>query len=85
MGTDSGMDNSEYDLDIAAETIFAMFVLKCKQRDLETNLEKKLLIQKEIDMLRFEKSAVYTKGNVQESLIHKAFNLYSPQLKIYYA
>jgi hypothetical protein len=78
------MNNSEYDLDIAVETIFAMFVLKCKQRDLETNVEKKVLIQKEIDMLRFEKSAVYTKGDMQESLIHKAFNLYSPQLKAYY-
>lgn len=43
-----------------------------------------MVILKEIDMLRFEKSAVYTKGDMQESFIHKAFNLYSPQLKAYY-
>jgi hypothetical protein len=79
------MEDSIYDLDIAAETIFAMFILKCKQLDKEIDPNKKVELQKEVDMLGFEKSAVYSDGQLKESLIHKAFNLYSPQLKARYA
>jgi hypothetical protein len=79
------MNNSEYDLDIAAETIYSFFVLKLNQFDQEIDLEKRIALQNEIDILMFEKDAIYKNGDMRKSLIHKAFSLYSPQLKAYYA
>jgi hypothetical protein len=73
-----------YDLDIAQDIIFSLQVLKDKERDKETDPQKRDALQQEIDMLLYESQAIYKGGEMQSSLIHKALTFYAPIVKAHY-
>jgi hypothetical protein len=74
-----------YDLDIALDVVSTLRVLKCSERDKETDPDKKRKLQEEIDMMYFERNALYKTGEMQRSIMDKAFKLYAPIVKAHYA
>jgi hypothetical protein len=70
-----------YDLDIAIEIIARMRVKKMDELKNTVNDLQKIQLQQEVDILRAEKNALYTNTPLQQSVIHKAFNLYAPVLR----
>ena len=49
------------------------------------NPEKKQKLLQEIDMMQFERNALYKNGELQRSVMDKAFRLYAPIIKAHYA
>jgi len=81
------MENLEnaYDLDVALDVVSSLWALKCKEYKKETDPPKKQRLLQEIDMMQFEENALYKNGELQRSIIDKAFRLYAPILKAHYA
>jgi hypothetical protein len=79
------MDDSVYSLDVALDIIANLFILRDKQLKKEVNPQHKADLAREKDILAFEKEAIYSQGEMQASIIDKAFRLYAPILKQYYA
>ena len=74
-----------YDLDIALDLVFTMWALKLRERDKVLDADKKQKLQEELDMMQFERNALYKNGEMQRSVMDKAFRLYSPIIKAHYA
>jgi hypothetical protein len=74
-----------YDMEIAHDIVFELWVMKWKEFDSETDLQKKTELQKEIDMLHFEKKVLSDKSDIGRSVMDKIFRLYGPILKNHYA
>ena len=81
------MENLEnaYDLDVALDVVSSLWAMKCNERDKEIDFDKKQKLQDEADMIQFERSALYKNGELQRSVMDKAFRLYAPILKAHYA
>jgi hypothetical protein len=79
------MSDSVYNLDVALDIIANLFILRDKQLEREENPLNKVDLIREKDMLAFEKEAIYSQGELQTSIIDKAFRLYAPILKQHYA
>jgi len=79
------INNSVYRLDLALDILSNLYILTDKKADAERNPDIKHDLEKMRDMLAFEKEAVYSGGEIQDSIIDKAFRLYAPILKKYYA
>jgi len=74
-----------YDLDIALDLVNMMWALKLRERDKLMDADEKQKLQEELDMMQFERSALYKGGEMQRSIMDKAFRLYSPIIKAHYA
>jgi hypothetical protein len=79
------MFENAYNLDVALDVVASLRVLKCNERDRELDPAKKQKLQNEVDMMQFERSALYKNGELQRSVMDKAFRLYAPILKAHYA
>jgi len=79
------MESNLYDLDVALTIVNHMFVENCKKINIETDSEIKEELEKMNDIYLFEKNALYKGGDIQASIIDKAFRLYAPIVKEYYA
>ena len=79
------MFENAYNLDVALDVVFSLRTMRCNERDNETDPVKKSQLQQEIEMLYYEREALYKGGEMQRSLIDKAFRLYAPILKSHYA
>ena len=79
------MFENDYDLDVALDVVSSLWAMKCSERDRELNPDKKQKLQNEVDMMQFERSALYKNGELQRSVMDKAFRLYAPILKAHYA
>ena len=82
---DIDMFENAYDLDVALDVVSTLWAMKCKECQKETEPEKKQQLLQEIDMMRFERSALYRNGELQRSVMDKAFRLYAPIIKAHYA
>ena len=74
-----------YDLDIALDLVNTMWVFKCREYRQEIDPDKKQKLLQEADMMQFERNALYKGGEMQRSVMDKAFRLYSPIIKAHYA
>ncbi|MCL2072414.1 MAG: hypothetical protein FWH18_00675 [Marinilabiliaceae bacterium] len=79
------MFENAYDLDVALDVVSTLWALKCREYKNETDPQKKQKLLQEVDMMQFEKGALYRNGEVQKSVMDKAFRLYAPILKAHYA
>ena len=80
-----GIPEDAYDLEIAIDLVTTLWALKLKERDKLLDADKKQKLQEELDMMQFERSALYKNGEMQQSVMDKAFRLYSPIIKAHYA
>ena len=80
-----GIPEDAYDLEIAIDMVSTLWALKCGEYKQEIDPDKKQKLLQEIDMMQFERSALYKNGEMQQSVMDKAFRLYSPILKAHYA
>jgi len=69
-----------YDLDIAIEIIARMQARKANELYNTIDQLKRIELQKDIDILRAEKKALYS-NILQQSVIDKVFKIYAPILK----
>ena len=79
------MFENAYNLDVALDVVSSLRVMKCNEYESETDPEKKQNLLQEIDMMQFERNALYKDGELQHSVMDKAFRLYAPILKAHYA
>ena len=79
------MFENAYNLDVALDVVSSLWVIKCNERDKELDPDKKQKLQNEVDMMQFERYALYKNGELQRSVMDKAFRLYAPILKAHYA
>ena len=79
------MFENAYDLDVALDVVSSLRAMKCKERDKASDPDEKRKLQNEIDMMYFERNALYKNGELQRSVMDKAFRLYAPILKAHYA
>ena len=79
------MFENAYNLDVALDVVSTLWALKCREYKNETDPKKKQKLLQEVDMMQFEKGALYRNGEVQKSVMDKAFRLYAPILKAHYA
>jgi len=79
------MFENAYNLDVALDVVSTLRALKCSQYHEETDPIKKQRLLQEIDMMQFERSALYKNGKLQQSVMDKAFRLYAPIIKKHYA
>ena len=79
------MFENAYNLDVALDVVSSLRVLKCREYEKETDPDKKQKLLQDIDMMQFERKALYKNGELQRSVMDKAFRLYAPILKAHYA
>jgi len=79
------MFENAYNLDVALDIVSSLRVMKCKEYKKEADLDNKQKLLQEIDMMQFERNALYKDGELQRSVMDKAFRLYAPILKAHYA
>ncbi len=79
----------ELSLDVALDIVGTLRVLKSKEANDETNDEKKVALEKEIDLLFAEEKIIYRNDDnsdmIRTSVMDKVKRLYAPILKNYYA
>jgi hypothetical protein len=74
-----------YDLDVALETVATMIGITVCKYDRETDPEKKQNLSEQLDMMYYERENLYKAGEPQRSVMDKAFRLYAPIIREYYA
>jgi hypothetical protein len=79
------MEDSAYDLDVAQSVLSDMRGITSKKIEEESDPEKKLKLRQELDMIIYEMYALHSSEDAQHSIMDKAFRLYGPILKTYYA
>jgi hypothetical protein len=79
------MWENDYDLDVALGIVSTMRAIKSIELDKETDSGKRNMLEKEMDTLYCEREALYAGGEVERSLINKAFNIYAPIIKARHA
>ena len=79
------MFENAYDLDVALDVVSSLRAMKCKEYTNETDPDIKQKLLQEIDMMQFERNALYKNGELQRSVMDKAFRLYAPLIKARYA
>jgi hypothetical protein len=70
-----------YDLDIAVDIVNTLWVQKDKALDKETNLDTIEKLKQELEILNYERTAIYRSDAMQGSIVDKALRLYAPILK----
>jgi hypothetical protein len=79
------MYGNAYDLDVALDIVTTLKGIKSNELDKEADPDKRQRLQSDIEMMHYEREALYRGGPMQLSVMDKAFNLYAPILKVRYA